>query len=145
MGKIESAVTIERPVEEVYRYFLDLDKNAPTDPSVESVAKEPAGPTAPGTTFRYRHRTRRGVRETTMRFTALEPNERIDFEAEVGPMRPRGTLMFEETVGRTRLTFQGEPNPVGPFKVLSPLFRRKGQQIWDERLARVKTAIEASP
>jgi hypothetical protein len=41
------------------------------------------------------------------------------------------------------VTFRGDPNPVGPFKLLSPLFARIGQQVWAERLARAKTALEA--
>ncbi len=44
MAKVESTVAICRPVEEVFRFFLDLDKNAPkTDPNVESVVKTPDG------------------------------------------------------------------------------------------------------
>ena len=42
MGKVESSVTIARPVEDVYRHFLDLDQNA-TDPDTQSVDKEPPG------------------------------------------------------------------------------------------------------
>jgi uncharacterized membrane protein len=50
MAKMESTVTIARPVEEVFRFFLDLDRNArKTDPNVESVTKTPEGPTGPGT------------------------------------------------------------------------------------------------
>ena len=46
MAKMESTVTIARPVEEVFRFFLDLDRNArKTDPNVESVTKTPEGPT----------------------------------------------------------------------------------------------------
>jgi uncharacterized membrane protein len=30
MGKIESSVTIARPVEDVYAYFLDLDRTRRT-------------------------------------------------------------------------------------------------------------------
>lgn len=42
MAKVESTVTIVRPVEDVFRHFLDLDKYA-TDRGVESVVKEPEG------------------------------------------------------------------------------------------------------
>jgi hypothetical protein len=34
--------------------------------------------------------------------------------------------------------------PAGPFKLLSPLFNYKGQQVWWERLARAKAALEAA-
>ena len=143
MTKMQSAVTIRRPLDEVFRFFLALDENAPrTDPGVESVVKTPDGPTQAGTTFRFRQVRGGKTRETTTRFTSLEPDRRIDFEAEIGPMRPRCTLAFERTDGGTRVTFRGDSNPVGPFRLLSPVFNRKGQQVWDQRLARVKAVLE---
>jgi len=36
------------------------------------------------------------------------------------------------------------PNPVGPLKLLSPVFARIGQKVWDERLARLKAVLESS-
>jgi uncharacterized protein YndB with AHSA1/START domain len=143
MSKMQSTVTIARPVDEVFGFFLALDENAPrTDPGVESVLKTPDGPTRAGTTFRFRQVRGSKTRETTTRYTSVEPDRTIDFEAEIGPMRPRCTLAFEQADGGTRVTFQGDSNPVGPFKLLSPVFNRKGQQVWDQRLARVKAVLE---
>jgi len=143
MTKMQSTVTIARPVDEVFAFFLALDENAPrTDPSVESVVKTPDGPTRAGTTFRFRQERRGKTRETTTRFTSVEPDRRIEFDAEIGPMRPRCTLAFEQTDSGTTVAFYGDSNPVGPFKLLSPVFNRKGQQVWDQRLARIKTVLE---
>jgi hypothetical protein len=138
-ARIESAVTIERPVEDVFRFLLDLDKNA-TDPGVESVVKTPAGPTGPGTTFRFRHGK---SRETTMTFMALEPNRRIGFEGNVGPLRPAGDFSFMEAQPGTRLSARVESNPVGALRLLTPIANRIGQRVWDSRLARIKAALEA--
>jgi uncharacterized protein YndB with AHSA1/START domain len=145
MVKIESQVTIARPPEEVFGYFLALDENVPkTNPDVEWVVKTPDGPTRVGTTLRSRGRSLGKVRETTMRFTEIVPNERIRFEAVVGPMRPNCTFTFDQTDGGTTVTFRGDPNPVGVFKMLSPVFKRIGQKVWSERLARAKAALEDS-
>jgi uncharacterized protein YndB with AHSA1/START domain len=145
MAKMEATVTIARPVEEVFRFFLALDENAPkVDPSAGSVVKSPEGPSGPGTTFRFRQQSLGKVRETTTRFTGVEPNRRIEFEAEIGPMRPQCDLTFEQTDGGTRVTFRGDSHPVGPLKWLNPVMNRKGQQVWGQRLARVKTVLEAS-
>ena len=144
MTKIESTVTIARPVDEVFVFFLALDESAPrTDPGVESVVKTPDGPPGAGTTFLFRQVRGGKTRETTTRFTSVEPDRRIDFDAEIGPMRPRCSLVFERTDGETRVTFRGDSNPVGPFKLITPVFNRKGQQVWDERLARIKAVLEA--
>ena len=57
-----------------------------------------------------------------MRFTAIVPNEKIEFEAEIGPMRPNCAFIFDQAHAGTSVTFRGDPNPVGPFKLLSPVF-----------------------
>src|SRR2546428_12273252 len=145
MAKMESTVTIGRPVEEVFAFFLALDENAAkVDPGAQSVVKTPDGPPGAGTTFRFRQKNLGKVRETTTRFTAVEPNRTIAFEAEIGPMRPKCDLTFEQMEGGTRVTFRGDSIPVGPLKLLSPLLNRKGQQVWSQRLARIKTVLEAS-
>lgn len=140
-AKVESVVTIARPVEDVYRFVLDLDKNA-SDPGVESVVKTPPGPTAQGTTFRFHHHGR--PRETTTRFTSLEANRKIQFDGHVGPLRPKGDFIFQQIDGATRVTVHVKANPIGLFKLLTPVINRKGQEIWDDRLARIKSALEAS-
>ncbi len=55
MARMETAVMIARPVEEVFAAVIDLHELAPKiDPTVESVLKTPDGPVRPGTTFRLR-------------------------------------------------------------------------------------------
>ncbi len=143
MPKMRSTVTIARPLEEVFRFFLDLERSAPrTDPSVEHVVKTPRGPTEPGTTFRLRQHSLGKTRETTTRYTAIEPNRKIEFEGAIGPMRPKCCLAFEQTSNGTSVTFSGNSNPVGMLKPLSPLFNQKGQQVWTHRLDRIKALLE---
>lgn len=139
---MESTVVIERPVEEVFGLVLDLEKIIRSaDPDVESVEKTPEGPIGAGTTFWLRRNAPGRHREFT-RYTAVEPNRKIEFEARFGPVAPTGSLTFEQANGGTRVTFRGDPNPVGPFKLLSPLIARKGQRAWDKRLARIKAILE---
>jgi uncharacterized membrane protein len=145
VAKVESTVRIARPVAEIFRFFLDLDKNARmTDSNVESVVKTPEGPTGAGTTFRFRQKALGKVRETTTTFISLEPNRKIEMEVRLGPLRPRGSITFDQANGRTTVVVRLSPNPVGPLKLLSPVFARIGQKVWDKRLARLKAALESS-
>jgi len=146
MATIDSTISIARPVHEVFGYFVDLDRYAPeTDGRVESVTKEPTGPTGPGTTFRFRQKAFGKVRETRTRFTSVEPDARIAFEGELGPLRPKGTFTFEATDGGTRLNVRiDDTHPLGPLKPLAPLFARIGQRVWDDRLRRIRAVLEAS-
>lgn len=146
MAQMESTVTIARPVEEVFRFFVDLDRNGRnTGPNVESVTKTPKGPTGPGTTFLFRQRALGAMRETATTFVSIEPNRPIDIEARLGPLRPKGAIGFDRTNLGTTVTVRLNPNPIGLLKLLSPVFARIGARVWDKRLARLKDALERSP
>src|SRR5215208_7926376 len=142
---MESTVIIERPVEEVFGFVLDLTNIPATDPSVKSVEKTSEGPIAAGTTFLMRQEAPPvgKVREATVRYTAVEPDRNIEFEAMVGPTAPTARLTFEQANGGTKVTFRGEPNPVGPLKIISPLISYQGQRMWDKRLVGLKSTLEA--
>ena len=77
--RVESSVTIARPVDEVFRFFLDFDQNAAKmEPNVDSVVKVPEGPTKPGTTFRLQQELFGKTREATITFVSFELNRRIE-------------------------------------------------------------------
>ena len=145
MGEMNVSETIDRPLAEIFAFFLNVDETAgQTDPYLASVTKTPEGPTQPGTTFRFRSKAGGKVRETTTRYTAIETNRKIEFDARIGPMRPRCSLTFEPTEEGTRVIFRGQSKPVGVLRPLSPLFNRKGEAAWGERLTRIKAVLEAS-
>ena len=141
---MESTVIIERPVEEVFGFVLDLTNIPSTDPSVRSVQKTSEGPIEAGTTFLMRQEAPPvgKVREATVRYTAVEPDRAIEFEAMVGLITPTARLTFEQADGGTKVTFRGEPNPVGPLKIISPLISYQGQRMWDKRLAGLKSTLK---
>jgi hypothetical protein len=141
---MQSMIEIKRPVEPVYGFFLDLERNiVRTDPRVESVVKTTEGPIGAGTIFRIRQPVMGKVREQTMRVTAIDPNRRIDMDAAFGPVRPSFSLIFERIASGTRVTYRGDSRPIGPFKLVSFLMDRIGQGNWDRRLKLIKAVLEA--
>ena len=144
-AKVDSAVTIARPVEEVFAYVLDLESNGPAwAPDLESVEKTSEGPVGAGTTFRQVQNLMGKRRDTSLRFTGVETNRKIEAEADLGPIAPRMKLMFEPVDGKSRVTARGDANPKGVFKLLSPLIARQGQRMWDARLAGLRKALEST-
>src|SRR5213593_4962034 len=142
MPGMHATMEIERRVEDVYAYFLDLDRTvAPTDHMVRSVVKTPEGPVAAGTTFRIRQRSLGRVRDQTVHVLAVDPNRRIDFEAQFGPVRPRFTLAFEPTAAGTRITFRGDSRPIGPLKLIPSLADWIGERNWKRRLRLAKGVL----
>jgi uncharacterized membrane protein len=145
MAAMHAEIEINRPVQAVYGFFLDLERNiVATDPTVESVVKVTDGPVQPGTTFRIRQPVLGKVREQTMRVTAVDPNRRIDMEAAFGPVRPRFSLAFEPTPAGTRVTFRGDSRPVGPFRLIPFLMNGIGQRNWNRRLRLMKAVLETN-
>ena len=99
MRTIRCEITIDRPIEAVYDYFANPDKHvARATPGIESVERIDAGPTVPGSTFRWRH-SAGPVRESTSRFTVVRPNRELQFEGVVGPLRPWNQLTFDPVDG----------------------------------------------
>jgi uncharacterized protein YndB with AHSA1/START domain len=139
-----SVIEIKRPIELVFRFFLDLEQSiVRTDPTVESVVKTTEGPPGAGTTFLIRQPVMGKVREQTMQITAVDPNRRIDMEAAFGPVRPRFNLIFERVPSGTRVTYRGDSRPVGPLRLVPFLADRIGQRNWDRRLSLMKAVLEA--
>src|ERR671911_1466306 len=140
-----SKVIIERPVEEVFEFVVDPSNIPSIDPSIQSVEKSSEGQLDAGTTFRMRLKAplQGKAPEASMRCTAVVPNRKIKLEAITGPVTPAASLTFERADGGTRVRFRGEQNQVEPLNVLSPLSTRQEQNMWDKRLARLKSTLEA--
>ena len=143
MGTIRCEITINRPVETVYDYFANPDRDiARATPDIESVERLSPGPTAPGSTFRFVH-AGGPVHESTSRFTVVRPPRELQFEGVVGALRPWNQLTFEAADGATTVRFAGKANPTGPLRLLVPLVSMMGRRLWSERLAKAKAFLEA--
>ncbi len=142
-ASITSTIVIARPVAEVFEYILNFDKNGPewaTD--VESVEKTTDGPVGSGTTFAQVQKVMGKQRHTTLKFVEIDPNHTIKAEAELGPLSPRVTLTVSEAENGTHVSVDGDANPRGFFKLLSPIASRQGSRMWDARLSSLKKVLE---
>lgn len=104
MPSAERTISINRPVDEVFRLVADGAK-APLWRSgvldVERVSGDGAG-----AVYRQGVRGPGGRRiPADYEITASEPNERIAFRAVAGPVRPEGEFVFEAIGQATALTF----------------------------------------
>lgn len=141
MSHFESSVEIRRSTEEVYRWFLEMDQNAPRiDPEADEARKEPPGETKAGTTFYLRSRGR----ESPVAYTDLTHNQSIDFVTKIGPMRPTARLSFDEIDTGTRLSIRAQSNMPTLLKFLEPLANRMGKREWDQRLDRIRADLEST-
>ena len=146
MPGMTASIVVARPVEAVFAFLLNPKESAPRiDPGGGGlVLMSPEGTPGPGTTFVFRQRVLGRTTETKTHLTAVELNRRIEFDAEIGPMRPRCSLTFESVAEGTLVTFRGDSNPPGPLKVFTPAMDRMGQKKWTQRLSRAKDVLEST-
>ena len=146
MAAMHADIEIRRPIADVFRYLTDLEHTMPaTDPSIASVDKTGPGIFGPGTTFVVRQPMLGRMSEQTMTVLGAEPNRSIEMEAALGPVRPRFTLRFETSAAGTRVTFDGDSRPVGPFRLIPFVMDRVGQRNWRRRLGLIKKVLEERP
>jgi uncharacterized protein YndB with AHSA1/START domain len=104
MPQASYAVTIQRPVGDVFAYVADGEHDPEWRPGVLDIRRA----SGDGMGARYAQ----GVRGPMGRriaadyeITAFEPDRRIEFQVIAGPARPRGRYDFEPVDTGTRLTF----------------------------------------
>ena len=140
---METSIFIARPVENVFQFLLNPDQSAPKMDSAGSfVAKTPAGPPGPGTTFVFRQRNLGRMMETKTHYTAVEPNRKIEFDAEIGLIRRRCSLTFEASDGGTKVIFRATRIRPARRSCWRRSWDRMGEKNWRWRLAKVREILE---
>jgi uncharacterized protein YndB with AHSA1/START domain len=129
MAKEEASTTIDRPIEDVWKFVTDLSNMPKWNPEVLEPKLTSAGPLGVGATAQFSAKMRNTTMTISIRVTEYEPNRRISFEHISGPLK--GTIESDsvETIeGKTRFTrtadlrYSGFYKLVGPF--ITPSMRR---------------------
>jgi carbon monoxide dehydrogenase subunit G len=139
----QNAVTIDRPLGEVFAFLADAENDPKWRPGVKEIHREGG---APGVGTIYRQKLSGPVGRTIdgdVEITEFEPDRLIAFRATAGPVRPRGRYMVESAGdGGTRVTFSLEAEVSGVMK----LMKGKVQKTMDgevAHLADLKRVLEA--
>ena len=108
MPQASYAVTINRPVSDVFAYVADGEKCKEWRPGVRDIIRA-GGEMTGGVGTRYIQGVKGPMgRRISADFviTVFEPNQRLEFETVTGPARPHGRYDFAATDdGGTKLTF----------------------------------------
>jgi carbon monoxide dehydrogenase subunit G len=145
MPRVEEAVVIDRPPEEVFAYVTTPENDREWVSTAVERQREDEGPIRVGSRIRAVDRFLGRRIESTLEVTAHEPNTRSDIRLE-GPIAARGSYLLEPVDGRTRFRWvlDAEAGLGGLYlgKVTDPLvtllFRRRVR--FD--LRRLKDALE---
>jgi len=142
--EIQTTVRIERPIEEVWAFFMEEYPAAylndfawQPDLLDETVLYQ--SPTGIGTRVRE---SRPGLGESTWEITELIPMQRIVWKSVESRMPYEGVYSYEEDAGATRYTYRARVEMSGLQKLLAPFARRASQRQLDANLQRLKRILD---
>jgi carbon monoxide dehydrogenase subunit G len=141
VATIEHALTVNRPVEEVFAYLTDV-RNLPE--WQQGVAEtRPEGETGVGARF-VEVRTFLGKRlESTIEIVEYEPSRLFTIRVVAGPIPFEVRHTLEPENGGTRIRISGSGEPGGFFKLAEGLVTRQAQKAAEKDFAKLKQLLEA--
>ncbi len=145
MAHAEQTIIINRPVNVVYDFVLDGEKNTLWRPAVIDIQRVPGKSAGVGAIFKQGLKGPGGRRiDGDYEIVTCTPNEMIQFQVISGPARPTGTYRFEAVGNTTRVTFTLHYAPKGLAMLMGPMIQRTMR---DEvaTLSNLKTYLESQP
>ena len=143
MIKIEKSVLINRPQQEVFDFVTDLSNDSKWQASIETVRQISDGPTGVGSTFRYETKLLGRKSETEIQLTSYDPPNGASVKGINGPVPFENTYKFETQNGGTLLTFTGQAEIGGFFKIAEGLAGKQIEKQMDADAAALKNLLEA--
>ena len=144
MVRVEESVTINRPIEEVFAYASNIERQPEWVAPLSESRKTTSGPTRVGTTYQQVAKFLGRRIEMECEITAYEPPAVYAFRAKNGPMNMemRFTLT-SEGAQTTRVTQVVEGESGGVFKLADPIMARTMKKQFAADLETLKTSLES--
>ena len=143
MVRVEESVTINRPIEEVFAYLSDIERQEEWVSSLSESQKTTSGPTQVGTRFRQVVKLLGRRIDIDCEIAAYEPPTVYAFSGKNGPMtmEMRFTLASEGPATTVRQVAEGQSG--GAFKLADPILARTMQKQFAADLETLKTMLES--
>jgi carbon monoxide dehydrogenase subunit G len=140
------AVSIARPINEVFAFIADARNRPQWDDSVESEELTSPEPIRVGATVRTRLKPSLGRRaEYTWEVVEHSPPGRQTIDSTSGPFPTTLEYRLSDQGGETRVEFSVTGRPGGLMRLLQPLIARTIQHNLDRNFPRLKQLLEARP
>ncbi|MGD2217692.1 MAG: SRPBCC family protein [Gemmatimonadales bacterium] len=146
MLRYESTIVIDRPVDEVFDYMQDIDREREWQPNLREAEQSPEGEPGVGTRRRYISEFM-GKRFENVYVNAIyEPNRRVAYKsAPDSDTQAQGEVIWEAVDSGTRVTMRVAVEVGGLLRfVPKSLIASLGKKELEDALARVKARLESS-
>ncbi len=143
MVKFEIQVTVERPVEHVFRYVTDVSKLPDWQSTLSEIRRASDGPLAVGATLVETRKFLARRWESTLKVVGYEPSRTFALESVSGPMQYAMAYRFEGVNGGTKITLLGTGDPGPFFRLAEPLVGRAAEREFRGDLETLKDILES--
>ena len=143
MFKFEKSILINRPQQEVFDFVTDLNNDSKWQSGIESVERTSDGPIGVGSTWRYKSKLLGREVETEIEMTGYDPPNQASVKSIGGPVPFENTYTFESKDGGTQMTFNGQAEMGGFFKMAEGLVGKQLEKQMDSDGAALKKLLEA--
>jgi carbon monoxide dehydrogenase subunit G len=143
MANYEQSVWINRPVEEVFAFATNPEKEPLWNTGMQESEITSEGSLGVGSKVRsMSHVLGRSV-ETTWEVTEYEVNRKKAVKSTSGPIPFEAASVFESVEGGTKLTFTIQAEAGGFFRLIAPVIIRMGKGQTENSFANLKELLEA--
>jgi carbon monoxide dehydrogenase subunit G len=145
MPKYESSVTIKSPVQTVFDYMQDIDREREWQPSLREASQSPEGEPGVGTERRYVSEFLGRRFENVYVNTSYEPPHKVVYRSTPeSDTQATGEITWEAVDGGTKVTMRVEAKIGGLLRLVpKAVIESVGRKELNEALARVKKLLEA--
>lgn len=142
MAKLEYSAVINAPVEMVFDFMNNPEKELLWRPELIEVEQTSEGPINVGTTFREVMKFMGRKLVTTVEITEYVPNKVSSIKTTSGPIPFELRGIFEPVEGGTRVTMQIEGKIGGFFKVAESVVMKLAKKQMVEQFETLKKLLE---
>lgn len=141
MIKVEASAHINRPLEEVFEFVTDLSTHPKWRHGISSEWTSD-GPVGVGSTARSVNKMLGREMESIGEITAWDPPYKHSVKAVGGPVPFENVQTFESKEGGTKVTFKGQAEVRGLFKLVEGLVSNRVQKQFEKDLQNLKKYME---
>lgn len=144
MLTIEASTIIDRPLEEIFDYVVDLRNSVHYSAEVVAARKTSDGPVGLGSTFAMTVQIMGRRLESSSEIVEYEPYRSVALEHDAGPLKAQDDrFTFERVDGGTKVTHRAAAETGGLFRLADPVLSRLMRRQWETNLAVLKELLES--
>lgn len=140
--RVEQSVVIKQPVERVFAFISDIERQPDWVGPVESVTNISSGPMREGTTYTVSLAFMGRSAQAQQTVAQFEPNRVFSQKTTSGPIAVQVTLSVEPAEGGTRVNNVTEADGSGIPRLMRPMMTRSIQSQVDGDMLNLRDLLE---